>query len=74
MLDTARRLLKFEMTIAEWLGTAILLGVPYLVVGVIWALLHVDHLSGMHGVEFVVAFLGSVASWPALLLPNVCMA
>jgi apolipoprotein N-acyltransferase len=74
MLDTARRLLSFQMTIAEWIGTAILLAVPYLVIGLIWALLHVEHLRGVHGVEFVVSFLGSVASWPVLLLPNVCMA
>ena len=28
------------MTIAEWIGTAVMLAVPYLVVGVLWSLTH----------------------------------
>ena len=35
-----RKILSFEMTIAEWIGTAILVGIPYLVVGVIWSATH----------------------------------
>ncbi|ORA01970.1 hypothetical protein [Mycolicibacterium bacteremicum] len=56
MLDTARRVLGYEMRIAEWIGLAVLLALPYLGIGIIWALTH----SG--------PVLGSVLAWPLLLL------
>lgn len=60
MLDTARRILAYEMRIAEWIGLAVLLGMPYLVIGLIWAATH----SG--------PVLGSVLAWPLLLLYSFC--
>jgi hypothetical protein len=60
MLDTARRILGYEMRIAEWIGLAILLGIPYLVVGLVWAFTH----SG--------SFMASVLAWPLLLLYSFC--
>lgn len=74
VLATLRKFLAFEMTIAEWVGTAVLAAIPYLVVGVIWSLTHASHLSGMTGVDRTVSFLGSIVSWPVLLISNVCMA
>jgi hypothetical protein len=35
VFSAVRKILSFEMTIAEWIGTAILLAIPYLVVGVL---------------------------------------
>ena len=69
-----RRILSFEMTIAEWIGTAIILGAPYLVIGVIWSATHTQHLSGHHTIDVVVSFLESIVSWPVLLFSDVCMA
>lgn len=60
MLDTMRRILGYEMRIAEWIGLAILLGIPYLLVGLVWAVTH----SG--------PFAGSVLAWPLLLLYSFC--
>ncbi len=40
------------MQISEWIGLAILLAIPYLVIGTVWAFTH----SG--------PFLGSVLAWP----------
>ena len=74
MLAKVRRILSFEMTIAEWIGTAAMLPVPYLLVGVIWSLIHTDQLSHSHGAARVVAFLGSVALWPVLAVTDVCLA
>jgi hypothetical protein len=39
VLAGLRKILAFEMTIAEWIGTAILVAIPGLVVGVIGVLL-----------------------------------
>ena len=74
MLTAVRKILGFQMTIAEWIVTAIILTVPYLLIGLIWSLTHTSHLAGMHGADAVVSFLGSIVSWPVLLFTNVCMA
>jgi apolipoprotein N-acyltransferase len=73
MLNAVRQVLDFRMTIAEWVGTAIMLGVPYLVIGVVWAALHIDALKQSDGVERIVVILGTIASWPVLLVTNVCL-
>ncbi len=73
VLTAVRKILSFEMTIAEWIGTASLAGIPYLVVGVIWSATHTAHLSGLSGVDRAVSLLGSIVSWPVLLMSNVCM-
>jgi hypothetical protein len=61
MLSTLRRVLSFEMTIAEWIGTGAMLATPYLVIGVLWALL------GSGG-------FWAVLWWPAMLVSAVCLA
>ncbi|HEY7052946.1 MAG TPA: hypothetical protein VH496_12560 [Mycobacterium sp.] len=73
MLNAVRRVLDFRMTIAEWVGTAVMLAIPYLVIGVAWAALHLDALKQNGGFERVVVVLGTVASWPVLLVTNVCL-
>ena len=73
MLTGLRKILGYQMTIAEWIGTALILGIPYLVIGVIWSLTHTDHVSGLAGTDLVVSLLGSIVSWPVLLFSDVCM-
>jgi hypothetical protein len=73
LLTTVRKILAHEMTIAEWIGTAIIIGIPYLVVGLIWSSTRIEDLDGLHGADFAVSFLGSIVSWPALLVSSVCM-
>lgn len=68
-----RQFLAYRLTIAELIGLALILGTPYLIVGVIWSSTHTDHLSHMHGVDLAISFLGSIASWPVLLFSDVCM-
>ena len=74
VLATLRKFLVFEMTIAEWIGTAILAAIPYLVIGVIWSATHTGHLDGLSGIDRTVSLLGSIVSWPVLLFSDVCMA
>jgi hypothetical protein len=73
MLTALRTLLSYKFTVAELIGLAIILGTPYLVIGVIWSSTHMDHLANAHGADLVVSFLGSIVSWPVLLFSNVCM-
>ena len=73
MIDKLRRLLSYQMTVAEWIALGVLLGIPYFIVGLIWSSTHTNHLRGMQGADLVVSFLGSIVSWPVLLFANVCM-
>jgi hypothetical protein len=62
MLSMLRQILVFEMTIAEWIGTAVMLAVPYLAIGVLWSLIH----GG--------SALASIVWWPVQLVSTVCLA
>jgi hypothetical protein len=84
VLTVAKKVLRFEMTIAEWIGTAAILAVPYLLVGMVWTAIggdyagdhgmgHAgDHLGG-GGYSRVLSILGSIVTWPVLLVSTVCM-
>ena len=67
MLTVVRRLLDFEMTVAEWIGTAAMLAAPYLLIGLLWTAIHIDRLDGL------AAIIGSIAAWPAMLVSAVCL-
>ncbi|MGW0163301.1 hypothetical protein ACWDUN_28670 [Mycobacterium sp. NPDC003323] len=60
MLDTARKVLRYEMRVAEWIGLSALLAIPYLAFGVVWAATHSGPVPG------------SVLAWPLLLLYSLC--
>jgi NADH:ubiquinone oxidoreductase subunit 4 (subunit M) len=72
-LETLRRILGYQLTIAQLIALGLVVGTPYLLVGTIWSTTHTAHLQNMHGADLVVSFLGSIVSWPVLLFSNVCM-
>jgi hypothetical protein len=72
-LTTVRKVLTFQMTIAEWIGTAVMLAVPYLAIGVVWAFFTTEHLNGAAWADRIVPILGTIASWPALLISGTYM-
>ncbi|HRD10898.1 MAG TPA: hypothetical protein PLI79_03455 [Mycobacterium sp.] len=73
MLAKLRRILDYQLSIAELIGIGLLLGIPYLAIGLVWSSTHTEHLRDMRGADLVVSFLGSIAAWPVLLVANVCM-
>ncbi|MFI9510518.1 hypothetical protein [Nocardia sp. NPDC052566] len=73
MLERLDRLFSYEMKVSEFLGTLIILAVPYCLIGLIWTLTHTGHLRTMHGIDVVISFLGSIVCWPVLTFANVCM-
>jgi hypothetical protein len=73
VLGALRRLLGFQVTIGELIVVALVLGTPYLIVGVIWSSTHTEHLQHMAGADLAVSYLGSIVSWPVLLVADVCM-
>jgi NADH:ubiquinone oxidoreductase subunit 4 (subunit M) len=73
VVQTIQRVLSYQVTIAQLIALGLILGTPYLLIGVIWSTTHTAHLQQMHGIDLVVSFLGSIVSWPVLLFSNVCM-
>ncbi|MFL0179565.1 MULTISPECIES: hypothetical protein [unclassified Mycobacterium] len=73
IVDGIGRLLSYRMSVGELIGLGLILGTPYLIIGLIWSLTHTAHLHDMQGADLVVSFLGSIVSWPVLLVANVCM-
>ena len=73
MLAKLRQILDYRLSIAELIGIGLLLGIPYLAIGLVWSSTHTEHLHDMRGADLVVSFLGSIAAWPVLLVANVCM-
>ncbi|MFF0491899.1 hypothetical protein ACFYTQ_22960 [Nocardia sp. NPDC004068] len=73
MLKKLDRLLAYEMKVSEFVGTLIILAVPYGLIGLIWSLTHTAHLRQLHGIDVVVSFLGAIVCWPVLTFSNVCM-
>ncbi|OBH17739.1 hypothetical protein EHH44_14330 [Mycolicibacter terrae] len=73
MVDNIGRLLSYRMSVGELIGLGLIVGTPYLIIGLIWSLTHTAHLHEMQGVDLVVSFLGSIVSWPVLLFADVCM-
>lgn len=73
LLTKLRQLLSYQLTIAELIGLGIIVGAPYLIIGMVWSSTHTEHLQDMQGADLVVSFLGSIVSWPVLLFSDVCM-
>jgi hypothetical protein len=73
LTDDVQRVLKFEMTIAEWIGTAVMLLVPYLVIGVLWTATHAERLGDAHGFDWFVSVVVSVLAWPVLFVFHLCL-
>lgn len=73
VLAKVRSLLAYRISIAALIGIGFLVGVPYLLVGVLWTVNHTEHLHQLHGADLVVSFLGQIVSWPVLLFSDVCM-
>ena len=74
MAAVLRRILDYEMTIAEWIGLMILVHLPYVLLGVAWTLWHPAHLAGTDGLEKAAALVGGIAFWPVLLVAQACPA
>ena len=71
--SVARKVLSFEMTIAEWIGTALIVSAPYVLIGLIWAFTHCADRTAAHGIGWLLLFLRAIIAWPVLLVSNVCL-
>ncbi|WP_046318685.1 hypothetical protein [Mycobacterium sp. UM_Kg1] len=73
LVDSISRLLSFRINVGVLAGLGLLLGVPYLMLGLIWSLTHTARLHELQGLDLVVSFFGSVLWWPVLVIASVCL-
>ncbi|QCH24196.1 hypothetical protein DSM43276_02459 [Mycobacteroides salmoniphilum] len=64
-------LLDRRLSIRQLVYLAIVVGVPYFVIGVIWAMTHRDHLEQLTGLDKLFSMLGEIVAWPVLIIANV---
>ncbi|KHO20049.1 hypothetical protein [Mycolicibacterium setense] len=67
------RLLDFRLSIRQLVYLAIVVGGPYLVIGMVWALTHSDHIAGLTGLDKLFSLLGEIVAWPVLIIANVSL-
>ena len=73
-MEKLHRVLDFQLTIGQLLAIGLIFGTPYLLVGAVWSSTHTEHLHQLHGIDLAMSFLGSIVSWPVLLVADVCIA
>lgn len=67
------KLSDFRISIRQLFLLAVLLGIPYGIIGLIWALTHTAHLSQLQGLDKIFSFLGEILAWPALIFADVTL-
>lgn len=68
-----KNLLDYRLSIRQLVYLAIVVGAPYLMVGMIWALTHSDHIAGLTGLDKLFCLLGEIVAWPVLVIANVTL-
>ncbi|WP_275994306.1 hypothetical protein [Mycolicibacillus trivialis] len=75
VMDTINEFLDRRLSIRQLLYLGIVAGVvvlvPYLTVGLIWAITHADHLGALSGADKLFSALGEVVAWPVLVIADV---
>lgn len=47
--------------------------IPYVIIGVIWAETHSDHLAYLSGVDKFFSYAGEVVAWPVLTISDITL-
>jgi hypothetical protein len=68
-----KNLLNYRLSIRQMVYLALVLGGPYLAIGVAWASAHTDHIVPLTGLDKVFSLLGEIVAWPVLIIANVTL-
>jgi hypothetical protein len=63
----------YRVSIKQLFTAALVVGVPYLAIGVIWALSHGDHIPDLRGLDRIFSALGEIVAWPVLTVSDVTL-
>lgn len=51
----------------------VVVGLPYLGIGLLWLASHHDHLADLHGLDKFFSIIGEVIAWPPLVISNITL-
>jgi len=68
-----KEVLDYRISIRQLVAIALVLGVPYGIIGVVWAFTHAEHLSALSGLDKVFSFIGEVIAWPPLVISDITL-
>lgn len=67
------RLLDREVPIRQLVAIALVIGIPYVLIGFGWALTHQDHIASLSGLDAIFSFIGEIIAWPPLIIADVTL-
>ncbi len=71
-MNRIKRVLDYQLTIGDLIVLAILIGIPYGIVGLVWSFTHLEHLDELDsGWNQFCSFIGQIVAWPVLLICDV---
>lgn len=68
-----KELLDYRISIKQLVAIGLLLGIPYLIVGVIWLFTHDEHLADLDGLDYLFSFIGEIIAWPPLVISDITL-
>jgi succinate dehydrogenase/fumarate reductase cytochrome b subunit len=68
-----QKVLDHEIAVRKLIALALIFGIPYGIIGLIWAFNNMDHLAGMPAGDQVFSFLGEIVAWPLLIFVDITL-
>lgn len=72
-MTTSTETEKKPITVKDLFVVAIWLGIPYVIVGVLWADAHQKHREGLYGPDAFFSYLGEIVAWPLLIFSDITL-
>lgn len=66
-------ILNYRVGIGQLIAIGLVIGIPYVVIGLIWAFTHNAHLDELEGIDKVFSFIGEVIAWPPLVISDITL-
>jgi hypothetical protein len=68
-----KEILQYRIGVGQLVAIALIIGIPYGIIGLIWALTHTEHLAQLDGIDQVFSFIGEVIAWPPLVISDITL-
>lgn len=70
---TEDELALIKKTIKELVIACLALAIPYVLIGLVWAGQHSNHLAVLNGPDRLFSYIGEVVAWPVLTISDITL-
>lgn len=67
------KILDYRISIRQLVAIGLVLGVPYLIIGIFWMAYNSSHLAGLEGLDYLFSWIGEVIAWPPLVISDITL-